>query len=191
MMVRWMRWHCPTDTGSESRALTVRSRGRYLSVTEVPHNIKSLQVSGVEISCFFETWRPEWGSNPRSPTFQAGINNYTRALALSQHETPSCLNTALEMPPSTATCSGIAQALFTLSMWAYTNLIQFMYEHSKCQCQSTFNNGCRFVCERVSSTYFYVFFTFYVFFIFDNVWLLVDWRIWECRGQFSVTLAPV
>ena len=31
---------------------------------------------------FFETWRPEWGSNPRSPTFQAGsFNHCTRAHA--------------------------------------------------------------------------------------------------------------
>ena len=32
--------------------------------------------------CFFETWRPEWGSNPRFPTFQAGsFNHCTRAPA--------------------------------------------------------------------------------------------------------------
>ena len=33
--------------------------------------------------CVFETWRPEWGSNPRSPTFQAGrFTHCTRAPAL-------------------------------------------------------------------------------------------------------------
>ena len=180
MMVRWMRWHCPTDTGSESWALTVRSRGRYLSVTEVPHNIESLQVSGVEISCFFETWRPEWGSNPRSPTFQAGINNYTRALALSQHETPSCLNAALEMPPSTATCSGIAQALFTLSMWAYTNLIQFMYEHSKCQCQSTFNNGCRFASSKYPGEKKCAFLVLFLTMVISRLNNLRMWRRVQC-----------
>ena len=37
-------------------------------VTEAPHNIESSRVSGKEIFC----WRPEWGSSPRPPTFQAG-----------------------------------------------------------------------------------------------------------------------
>ena len=40
-------------------------------------NIESSRVSGKETFCFYETWRPEWGS-----TFQAGIFNYcTRAPA--------------------------------------------------------------------------------------------------------------
>ena len=37
-MVRWMRWHCPPDTGFEIRALAVWGRARYLSVTEAPNN---------------------------------------------------------------------------------------------------------------------------------------------------------
>ena len=40
-MVRWVRWHCPPDTGFEIRALAVWSRARYLPVTEAPHNINS------------------------------------------------------------------------------------------------------------------------------------------------------
>ena len=35
-MVRWLRWHCPPDTGFEIRALAVWGRARYLSVTEAP-----------------------------------------------------------------------------------------------------------------------------------------------------------
>ena len=46
-IVRWMRWHCPTDTGFEIRAMAVWGRARYLSVTEAPHNFQSLRV-GVE-----------------------------------------------------------------------------------------------------------------------------------------------
>ena len=38
-MMRWMRWHCPPDTGFEIRALAVWGLTRYLSVTETPHNI--------------------------------------------------------------------------------------------------------------------------------------------------------
>ena len=60
---------------SRLRALAVRGRARYLSVTEALYNIESLRVSGEETFCFFETRRPEWGSNPRSPTFQAGSFN--------------------------------------------------------------------------------------------------------------------
>ena len=70
MMVRWMRWHCSPDTEFEIRVLAFWGRARYLSVTEAPHNIESLRVSREETFCFFETWRPECGSNPRSSTFK-------------------------------------------------------------------------------------------------------------------------
>ena len=40
-MVRWLRWHCPPDTGFEIRALAVWGRARYLSVTEASHNTDS------------------------------------------------------------------------------------------------------------------------------------------------------
>ena len=47
---------------------------------KVPHNIESLRVSVEETFRLFETSRPEWASNPRSPTFKAGSLNYcTRA----------------------------------------------------------------------------------------------------------------
>ena len=36
MMVRWMRWHYPPDTGFEIRALAVWGQARYPSVTEAP-----------------------------------------------------------------------------------------------------------------------------------------------------------
>ena len=36
--MRWMRWHCPPDTGFKIRALAVLGRARYLSVTKAPHN---------------------------------------------------------------------------------------------------------------------------------------------------------
>ena len=44
-MVRWMRWHCPPDTGFETRALVIWGRARYRSGTEAPHNIESLRVN--------------------------------------------------------------------------------------------------------------------------------------------------
>ena len=44
-MVRWMRWHSPPDIGCEIRALAVWGWAGYLSVTEAPHNIKSLYQS--------------------------------------------------------------------------------------------------------------------------------------------------
>ena len=75
-----VRWHCSPDKGFSIRALVVWGRARSLLVTEVPHNIESLRVSGEKTFVFFETWRPEWGSNTRSPTFQAGcFNHSTRA----------------------------------------------------------------------------------------------------------------
>ena len=75
-MVRWMRWHCPPDTGFEIRALVVWGRAPYLSVTGVSHNIESIRVSGEE---FFFSLEFE------GPIFQAGsFNHCTRAPALHQ-----------------------------------------------------------------------------------------------------------
>ena len=67
-----MRWRCSPDTKFDIRALAVWGWARYLSVSEAPHNIESLRVSGQEKLCLFETLRPEWGSNPQPPTFKAG-----------------------------------------------------------------------------------------------------------------------
>ena len=39
-------------------------------------NIESLRVSREETFCFFETWRPESGSNPRSPSFSTCSFNH-------------------------------------------------------------------------------------------------------------------
>ena len=71
-IILWDDTHCPPDTGFEIRALEVWCEARYLSVTEASHIIESLRMSREETFCFFETWRSEWGSNPWSPTFQAG-----------------------------------------------------------------------------------------------------------------------
>ena len=49
------------------RAEAVWGRARCLSVTEAPLNIESLRVSGEVKFCFFQTWMPERGTNPRSP----------------------------------------------------------------------------------------------------------------------------
>ena len=51
-------------------------------VTEAPHNIESLCVSGEKTFCFFETWMSERGSNPRFPTFQAAAWTCTRTPTL-------------------------------------------------------------------------------------------------------------
>ena len=57
---------------SEAEDATSRSR-------RLP-TILNLRVSGEKTFCFFETWRPEWGSSLRFSTFQAGsISLCTRA----------------------------------------------------------------------------------------------------------------
>ena len=77
MMVRWMRLHCPSDREFVIRALAVCERGRHLSATDAPHNIEYLCVSRKKTFWFFETWMPpQRGSNPWSPTIQAGGFNH-------------------------------------------------------------------------------------------------------------------
>ena len=72
---------CMWGWWDEIRALTVWGRARYLSSTEAPHNIGS-STSERERNILFLR-RQEWGSNPLSPTFQAGsFNGCTKAPAL-------------------------------------------------------------------------------------------------------------
>ena len=37
-MVRWVKWHCPPDTGFVIRTPDVRGRARYLSLMQASHN---------------------------------------------------------------------------------------------------------------------------------------------------------
>ena len=79
-MVRWLRWHCPPDTGFEIRALAVWGRARYLSVTEAPHNTDFHTWMGKKHFCFFET--AETGNRaPNSGVKGIGANHYPRAPA--------------------------------------------------------------------------------------------------------------
>ena len=84
-MVRWLRWHCPPDTGFEIRALAVWGRARYLSVTEAPHNTDFHTWMGKKHFCFFQT--AETGSRtPNSGVKGSDANHYPRAPALSYKE---------------------------------------------------------------------------------------------------------
>ena len=79
-MVRWLRWHCPPDTGFEIRALAVWGRARYLSVTEAPHNTNFHTWMGKKHFCFFQT--AETGNRtPNSGVKGSGANHYPRAPA--------------------------------------------------------------------------------------------------------------
>ena len=79
-MVRWLRWHCPPDTGFEIRALAVWGRARYLSITEAPHNTDFHTWMGKKHFCFFET--AETGNRtPNSGVKGSGANHYPRAPA--------------------------------------------------------------------------------------------------------------
>ena len=77
-MVRWLRWHCPPDTGFEIRALAVWGRARYLSVTEAPHNTDFHTWMGKKHFCFFQT--AETGNRTSNSGVKcSGANHYPRA----------------------------------------------------------------------------------------------------------------
>ena len=67
-MVKWMWWHCHRHIIRNSSHGVLRP-----SMLTLGHTI--LNLHDWETFCLFETWRPEWGANPRSPTFQAGSFN--------------------------------------------------------------------------------------------------------------------
>ena len=77
-MVRWLRWHCPTDTGFEIRVMAVWGRARYLSVTEAPHNTDFHTWMGKKHFCFFQT---AGNRTPNSGVKGSGANHYPRAPA--------------------------------------------------------------------------------------------------------------
>ena len=70
-MVRWLRWHCPPDTGFEIRTLAVWGRARYLSVTEAPRNTDFHTWMGEKRFVYFKPPRP--GTEPRTPAWKAGV----------------------------------------------------------------------------------------------------------------------
>ena len=71
-MVRWLRWHCPPDTGFEIRALAVWGRARYLSVTEAPHNTNFHTWMGKKH--FFVSFKPPRpGTEPRTLAWKAAV----------------------------------------------------------------------------------------------------------------------
>ena len=123
-MVRWMRWHCPPDTGFEIRSLTVWGRARYLSVTEAPHNTDLHTWMGKKHFCFFQT--AEIGNRtPNSGVKGSGASHYPRAPALvivrivqtSYCDYPPRLLTWLcadeELPPTTCEAWSVMNRSFT------------------------------------------------------------------------------
>ena len=80
-MVRWVRWHCPPNTGFEIQTLEVWGRTRYLSVTEVPHNTEFHKLMRKKhFCCFFKPPRP-WNEQPNTSVKGSGANHYPRAAA--------------------------------------------------------------------------------------------------------------
>ena len=77
-MVRWLRWHCPPDTGFEIRALADWGRARYLSVTEALHNTDFHTWMEKKHFCFFQT--AETGNRTTNSGVKgSGANHYSRA----------------------------------------------------------------------------------------------------------------
>ena len=82
-MVRWLRWHCPPDTGFEMRALTIWGRARYLPVKEAPQILNLYEWAEKKHFVSLKRKRQSGGRaqqtqiicirfvNPRSPIFQA------------------------------------------------------------------------------------------------------------------------
>ena len=81
----WYEWDDTALQTQDSKFEPLRSATEHATSLSrrLHHNIESLRVSGEQTFGFLETWMPERGSNPRSPTFQAGsFNHCTRAPAL-------------------------------------------------------------------------------------------------------------
>ena len=123
-MVRWLRWHCPPDTGFEIRALAVWGRARYLSVTEAPHNTDfPTWIGRKHFFVSFKLTRP--GTEPRALVWKAAVLTTSlgpppfraiRANYPSKHET--FIQCRYNVGPPSATlarhCTNIGICLLTL-----------------------------------------------------------------------------
>ena len=79
-MVRWLRWHCPPDTGFEIQALAVWGRARYSRSQRLPTILTFTRGCGKNIFSFFRT--AETGNRtPDSGVKGSGANHYPRAPA--------------------------------------------------------------------------------------------------------------
>ena len=84
-MGRWVKLHCPPDTGFEIQTLEFWVWARYLSVTDAPQNTEFHEWMGEKHFSFFltaETGKP----NPNSSVKGSGANHYPRALAQCTHK---------------------------------------------------------------------------------------------------------
>ena len=78
-----MRWHCPPDTGFETRALAVWGRARHLLVTEAPHNTEFYEwMVKRHFTFLLLSNRRDRELNPNSSVKGSGANHYPRAPAL-------------------------------------------------------------------------------------------------------------
>ena len=79
-MVRWMRWHCPPDTGFEFKILEVWGWARYPSGTGAPHNTEFHEWMGKKHFCFFQAAETRKRA-PNSSVGGSGASHYSRAPA--------------------------------------------------------------------------------------------------------------
>ena len=128
-MVRWLRWHCPPDTGFEIRALAVWGRARYLLVTEAPHNTDFHTWMGKKHFCFFQT--AETGNRTLNSGVKcSGANHYPRAPALVIINTSLCTLLIRFLYIVIIRCIDLKSFLLTdggswllpLSRWSWTRL---------------------------------------------------------------------
>ena len=80
---RWDEWDDTAFQTQDSKFALLRSEAEHPTsrTRRLPTILNIYECAAM--FCFFETWRPEWSSNPRTPTFQTGRFNYcTRAPAI-------------------------------------------------------------------------------------------------------------
>ena len=88
-MVRWLRWHCPPDTGFEIRAPAVWGRARGTSRSRRLSTILSFTRGwGRNTFCFFQT-AATGNRTPNSGVKGSGANHYPRAPAQADNKATS------------------------------------------------------------------------------------------------------
>ena len=133
-MVRWLRWHCPPDTGFEIRALAVWGRARYLSVTEAPLNTNFHTWMGKKQFCFFQT--AETGNRtPDSGVKGSGANHYPGAPArlIMTPIDKNPINLILVYPQNRITCRMVLLLIYSVTFREVLRVVVKWLDNSGCK----------------------------------------------------------
>ena len=111
-MVRWVRWHCPPDTGFEIQTLKVWGGARYLSVT-----VRLSFTSGWERNIFISFQPPRPRNKPQTVAWKAAVLTTTLGPRPSHQWT--CTNSKFGKTSSLSNFFRLCRHIFKINIFPF------------------------------------------------------------------------